>query len=213
MIAIDIDGILCDFDRDVWRPAFRDVVGRHPAIIDSSAYHMHLRYDATEEECAEVWANNPAIIKHMLVAPPIPEAVTEVNGLSTDVAILLTARGTHGTLTDSEPVRSATRRWVSRVFGGHRAPKTLFVPADDKVSFCYRNGITTLYEDKPSTIRDALDVGMTVYSLKWDYNSEIHNDERVAFLDWSNDGVTSGAWTDALRNDSHEPAVGVCSRP
>lgn len=168
--AFDIDGILVDFNKDVFEPAAREL-GYHLKPTGFK-YDMSEYYGVPPQIIAEIWKHYRVIAKHTLQAP----IMSLINGLVTDCDYLLTARGTHGIFNADVVMRHATNEWATT----HGIKnKIIYMPAEKKVSLLKQFGIHTLYEDHPETIKEALSEGIEVHSVKWQYNKDVWDDQRI----------------------------------
>lgn len=173
--AFDVDGILVDFCSQVFEKVAKEI--GYDIEPNGIAYNMEDYYGISSDVVHEIWCNHDLLAKYILLAKP-SFLINDVK----DTDYILTARGTHGIFKTDTLVRHATIDWLKK--HGINS-EVFFLNPNDKVTFCKQSKINVLYDDKPETIVEALNEGIKVCSIKWEYNKHLWDDNRITWLEYS----------------------------
>lgn len=172
--AWDIDGVLCNFVRDVYIPTANQLFNKnYPVDYIPKEWNLYKGL-TTEDEDAQIWAS-PLLNRYILTAKPIKKTLRMIE-VSTH-PIFVTSRGTYASGALRDDARSATEEWLHSIGLAH--VPLHFVKSDKKVEFAMRHGVTTAWEDKPETVLDYADHGIVTFMPLYEYNRDVPIHEGV----------------------------------
>lgn len=171
MKCYDIDGVLCDWTRDVFLPAGERVLGRPLEQSSEDSYDLCENLGITAAECRRIWDSNE-LRWAMLDAPLMNNRVGHILDSPEDHCFI-TARGTDGHPAD-QLFRVITRRWLRRQFPGDLSP-IHFVPAEQKVALALELGVRSAWEDHPNTALAMAEAGIRVRMPLYGYNRHLEH--------------------------------------
>jgi uncharacterized HAD superfamily protein len=183
MIALDIDGVVCDFNKDIFLPVARRVLNRQIDEVPVNDYHFRKLYGITKEEEQRVW-DSEWLLYYMERATPIVRAITLLNTLERagEDHCFITARGTHQEDPQWSAFRHVTGKWMRETVGSFMF--VYYVKPENKVHTAVEIGVTQMWEDHPDTAIALADAGIEVFMPAFGYNCGVQHENVHRMEGW-----------------------------
>lgn len=182
-IALDLDGIFCDFTRACFIPAGERVLGRALPHLSEESYDLREQLGITSSEHDAIW-ESPELLETLLEAPAIERSLPLLDRIgSVEGFAFITARGHQGS-PQAESIRSITVEWVRRRLG-IAEPDIYFVEPSEKAIIARMLGATEMWEDHPETVLQLADCGIPVAMPVYGYNRHAESHPLVLPVHWN----------------------------
>ena len=169
-IAIDIDSTLHHY-WDQFEPAAKRRFG-----VDLPYAQQQWHIDRLRPEQVKALVAETHRAEHILAARPYPGAVEAVRAWHEAGHRILIASHRE------DAARRATEQWLQRI----GLPYDGLHCSQDKVAHCRETSVDLLIDDSPVNLRDAIDAGIRVATIRHPWNREVCEEEDIVCADdWS----------------------------